>query len=176
MSARVIDEKLVQAARRVVENVAPLPWSSTWVTVTDALIADLRAALEGEEHEKLTLEHAREIAARVWCDQDMSHVEMDVGKAERIAEILIEPGQVPPSAVTREEVERWVKEYEGFGMPTLTRFFRSWLALEEDKRAACKLYDEVLVLRDVARAAEGYEAELGASEKLLTALRRWKGE
>ena len=32
---------------------------------------------------------AREVAARVWCDPEMSHLEMDCDAAEEIAQILI---------------------------------------------------------------------------------------
>jgi len=38
----------------------------------------------------LTIERAREIAARVWCDPEFSHVEMHVNAAEQIAEILVQ--------------------------------------------------------------------------------------
>lgn len=39
---------------------------------------------------KMASEKARHIAARVWCDQDMSGVVMDVDAAERIAVIVDE--------------------------------------------------------------------------------------
>ena len=50
--------------------------------------------------EELTRELSIEIAARIWCDQEMGHIEMDTDKALRIAEILREPSQVEPKPRT----------------------------------------------------------------------------
>ena len=36
----------------------------------------------------MQLKQAREIAARVWCEPQMGHVEMDVDAAEHIAKII----------------------------------------------------------------------------------------
>lgn len=37
----------------------------------------------------MNIETARGIAARIWCDQDYSHVTMNVEMAERIARLLV---------------------------------------------------------------------------------------
>jgi hypothetical protein len=117
------DDKLVQAARRVVENVAPLPWSSTWVTVTDALIADLRAALPGEEKPVKVFEvgamsvverlnalvecllrqgHAADHDPCAICDL-VKQLDLRWGDFERLQRDGILP---PPIPVTREDEER----------------------------------------------------------------------
>ena len=36
----------------------------------------------------MDIQIAREVAARIWCDPEMSHLEMDCDKAEEIAQIL----------------------------------------------------------------------------------------
>lgn len=37
----------------------------------------------------MKLETARHIAARIWCDQEYQHIEMDVNLAEKIAVMLM---------------------------------------------------------------------------------------
>jgi hypothetical protein len=37
----------------------------------------------------MKLETARHIAARIWCDQEYQHIEMDVHLAEKIAVMLM---------------------------------------------------------------------------------------
>ena len=46
---------------------------------------------------KMDIKIAREVAARVWCDPEMSNVVMDAEKAEAIAQILV-GGPTPRAA------------------------------------------------------------------------------
>ncbi len=47
-------------------------------------------ALEKNERDEMDIETTRGIAARIWCDIDYSHEEMDVDLAEKIAQMLLE--------------------------------------------------------------------------------------
>ena len=42
-----------------------------------------------QKGESMNIETARGIAARIWCDQDFEHMEMDVDLAEEIAKKLM---------------------------------------------------------------------------------------
>ena len=51
----------------------------------------------------MELETARHIAARIWCDQEYSHVEMDVDLAEEIAVMLMDNANGKSPAPPEEE-------------------------------------------------------------------------
>jgi hypothetical protein len=44
---------------------------------------------------------AREVSARIWCDSEMSHVEMDCELAETIAQLLSRLTPLAPDAEQR---------------------------------------------------------------------------
>ncbi len=43
----------------------------------------------------MNIETAREVAARIWCDQEMGNVEMDTDLAEIIAQALVVASKKP---------------------------------------------------------------------------------
>ena len=65
-----------------------------------------------KEKKWMTIETAREIAARIWCDPEFDHLEMNVYAAEAIANILLAEAKAQEYVIDA-ELERRACELNG---------------------------------------------------------------